>query len=223
VLVVVLGIIGVLSLAIIGAGIVDVVRGNPVAAVDVACRANRIVLVRHGQTEWSESGRHTSVTEVELTDEGQLQSSALAEALSGWRFDEIYVSPRRRARDTLALLKRPEPSTVLDELAEWDYGDDEGRTTAEIRETRPGWTIWGEGPAGGETITEVAARCRRVLRRVDGDVLLVAHGHVLRVLAACWLGLDPSDGRSLALDPGTLSVLGREREQPVLTTWNAPA
>jgi probable phosphoglycerate mutase len=183
--------------------------------------ARRVVLVRHGQTEWSQSGRHTSTTEVELTDEGRRQAVGLRGALDAWGFDVALVSPRRRARETLDLLSRPEPVSVVDDLAEWHYGHDEGRTTAEIRETRPGWTVWGDGPDGGESIAQVAARVRRVLRRAEGDVLLVAHGHVLRVLAACWLGLEPADGRLLALDPATLSILGHEREQPVLTTWNA--
>jgi broad specificity phosphatase PhoE len=181
------------------------------------------VLVRHGETEWSASGRHTSRTDVALTDAGRAQATALADGLRGRHFDAVYVSPRARARDTLALLRREEPVTVTDDLAEWDYGDDEGRTTTAIREGRPGWTVFADGPAGGETIDQVATRARRVLARLDGDVLLVAHGHVLRILTACWLGLDPRAGALFALDPATLSVLGFEREQPVIRTWNVPA
>jgi probable phosphoglycerate mutase len=204
----------------------DVVRSRrdePVVVPPAPAAPRRIVLVRHGETAWSREGRHTGRTDVPLTDHGRAQARELAGLLEGWTFDAVLVSPLGRARDTLAALGRPEPATVLDDLREWDYGDDEGRTTAEIREARPGWTVWGAGPEGGETALDVAGRVARVLHqagRHEGDVLVVAHGHVLRVLVARWLGLPPTDGALFALDPATVSVLGREREQPVIERWN---
>ena len=180
----------------------------------------RIVLVRHGETEWSRSGRHTGRTDVPLTDAGRAQAADLKPLLADWAFDVVLVSPLARARETFELLGRPEPATVLDDLREWDYGDDEGRTTAEIRTERPGWSVWQEGPRHGERIEEVAQRADNALRSCTGDTLVVAHGHVLRVLAARWLGLDAHAGRLLALDPATVSVLDHEREQRVLREWN---
>jgi broad specificity phosphatase PhoE len=182
-----------------------------------------VVLVRHGETEWSAALRHTGHTDVPLLDEGERQARAVGEALSGRRFALVLSSPLQRALET-ARLAGYEPQ-VREELAEWDYGDYEGRTTAEIRETVPHWTIWRYGAAGGESPAEVAARVDGVLAEIlatDGDVLIFAHGHVLRVLCARWLGLGPEDGRLLALDPATLSTLGFEREQRVIRTWNAP-
>ena len=220
----VFGVLGLLTAVLVGAGVRDAVRAvrrrGAVAPAPAARRPRQVVLVRHGQTEWSTVGKHTGRTDVPLTDAGRVQAKALGASLAGWRFDAILVSPLGRARETLALLDRAEPVIVLDELQEWDYGDDEGRTTDEIREERPGWTVW-DGPKGGESLQAVGARARRALAAAEGDVLVVAHGHVLRVLAACWLGIDPSAGRFLALDPATISVLGYEREQPVLRTWNA--
>jgi probable phosphoglycerate mutase len=224
----VLVVLGLLSLALFVAGGVDVVRSRrarraptPVAVAPSGPR--HLVLVRHGETEWSAAGRHTGRTDVPLTEEGRAQAVRTRALLDGWRFDAVLVSPLSRARETLTLLGREEPVTVVDDLQEWDYGDDEGRTTASIRESRPGWTVWDDGPAGGESLLEVAGRAARVLAmaaRHEGDVLVVAHGHLLRVLAARWLELDPLDGRAFGLDPATVSVLGHEREQRVLRSWN---
>jgi probable phosphoglycerate mutase len=225
-LVVILGAVALLSGAIIGAAALDAwrsARGRVArradAVVDVRVEPRHLVLVRHGRTEWSLLGKHTSRTDPPLTDRGREEAAAMTAQLDDWRFDRILVSPSRRARETLELLDRVEPVTVLDDLREWDYGDDEGRTTAEIRVDRPGWTIW-DGPRHGESLAQVAARARRVLDQADGDVLVVGHGHQLRVLAACWLGLDPAAGRLLALDPATISILGHEHEQRILTAWN---
>ena len=182
-----------------------------------------VVLVRHGETEWSEALRHTGRTDLPLTEAGEREARAVGAALRGRTFALVLSSPLRRALET-ARLAGLEPQ-VRDELAEWDYGDYEGKTTVEIRETVPDWTIWGYGAPGGESPAEVAARVDRVLAEVlatDGDVLVFAHGHLLRVLCARWLELDPQDGRLFALDPATLSALGFEREQRVIRMWNAP-
>ncbi|MCU1484322.1 MAG: Phosphoglycerate mutase [Actinomycetia bacterium] len=220
-------VIGLLVVALVVAAVRDVARGRRErrAPQPVSTRVGprRLVLVRHGETEWSRLGKHTGRTDVPLTEEGRAQAVRTRALLEGWKFDAVLVSPLGRAQETLELLDRTEPVTVTDDLREWDYGDDEGRTTAEIREVRPGWTVWRDGPAGGESLLDVAGRVARLLLlagRHEGDVLVVAHGHVLRVLAARWLELHPDAGRLLALDPATISVLGHEREQPVLSRWN---
>jgi broad specificity phosphatase PhoE len=182
-----------------------------------------VVLARHGETEWSRDLRHTGRTDVPLTETGERQARVVGEVLRGREFSLVLSSPLRRALDT-ARLAGFEPE-LRDDLAEWDYGDYEGIRTAEIREEVPDWTIWRYGARGGESIQEVSARVDRVveeLRRVEGDVLIFAHGHVLRVLAARWLELEPGEGRLFALDSATLSALGYEREQPVIRMWNAP-
>ena len=179
------------------------------------------MLVRHGETKWSRELKHTGSTDVPLTEQGEQQARRLADALRGREFALVLSSPLRRALDT-AHLAGFEPE-LRDELREWDYGDYEGRRTAEIREEVPDWTIWRGGAPNGETIAEVGARADRVIeeiRAVDGDVLVFAHGHLLRVLAARWLGLEPDGGRLFALDAATLSTLGYERETPVLRSWN---
>lgn len=217
-------VLGVLVVALVVAAATDAFgTRRPAPPEPPADRPRRLVLVRHGETEWSATGRHTGSTDVPLTETGRAQAAALREALEGWRFDTVLVSPLARARDTAALLARPEPIEVVDDLREWDYGDDEGRTAAEIRVDRPGWSVWNEGPTGGETIGEVAVRTARVLRRAaafEGDVLLVAHGHVLRVLATRWLGFHAAEGRALHLDPATVSVLERHRDDPIIRAWN---
>jgi broad specificity phosphatase PhoE len=182
-----------------------------------------VVLVRHGETEWSAALRHTGRTDLPLLEEGERQARAVGEALRGREFALVLSSPLRRALDT-ARLAGFEPE-VREELAEWDYGDYEGRTTVEIRKTVPDWTIWGYGAPGGESGAAVGARVDRVIQeilQVDADVLVFAHGHVLRVFCARWLELEPRDGRLFALDSATLSTLGFEREQRVIRTWNAP-
>ncbi|HEX7255678.1 MAG TPA: histidine phosphatase family protein [Gaiellaceae bacterium] len=188
--------------------------------------ATEIVLVRHGETEWSREGKHTGGTDVPLTAAGREQAGVLAAALERCSFDRVLTSPLARAADTARLAGYAEAAEPRDELREWDYGAYEGRRTVEIREERPGWTLWLDGVPGGETAAEVAARVDRLLdelRRTEGRVLVFAHGHLLRVLAVRWIGLEPEAGRHLALDPATISVLGNERETPVIRVWNAPA
>jgi len=182
-----------------------------------------VVLVRHGETEWSRSGKHTGRTDVPLTEEGRRQAQAVGDALRGRGFALVLTSPLERARETCRLAGFDDQAQTRDELMEWDYGACEGRTTPEIREERPGWTLWRDGVTGGETIEQVASRVDLVIEEIrgaDGDALLFAHGHVLRVLTARWLGLEPHAGRLFALDPATLSTLGYERETPVIRVWN---
>jgi len=184
-----------------------------------------VVLVRHGETEWARDGRHTGRTDVPLTDRGRVQAEAVGAALVGRDFALVLTSPLGRALETCRLAGFGERAVQRDDLMEWDYGAYEGRTTAEIREERPGWTLWGDGVPEGETVEHVAARVDRVLDEVrarDGDSLLFAHGHVLGVLSARWLGLEPTAGRLFTLDPATLSMLGWERETAVIQLWNEP-
>ena len=183
----------------------------------------RAWLVRHGETEWAREGRHTSRTDVPLTELGRSQAVAAGRKLAGTAFAAVLSSPRSRALETARIAGFGDRVEVDDDLREWDYGSDEGLTTAEIRTDRPGWTIWTGGARGGETIDEVAARADRVVARVrsaSGDVLLFAHGHLLRIFAARWLGLPPADGRLLALSTATVSVLGWEHETAVVLRWN---
>ncbi|KAA1425741.1 histidine phosphatase family protein [Nocardioides antri] len=180
-------------------------------------------LVRHGATEWSSAGRHTSVTDLPLLPDGEETAVALGSRLAGVDFRLVLTSPRRRARHTAELAGFSD-AEVTDDLVEWGYGDYEGLTTLQIRESVPGWTIWSHPSPNGETGADVAARLDRVVARVratGGRALAFAHGHSLRVLAARWLGLPPEDGRLLRLDTATLSVLGYERETPVVLRWNA--
>jgi probable phosphoglycerate mutase len=183
-----------------------------------------VVLVRHGETEWSRSGRHTSFTDVPLTARGRDEARPLADRLAGIDFALVLTSPRQRARETCELAGLGACAEVDDDLAEWNYGSYEGRTTEEIRETVPGWTIFTHGAPGGETAEEVAARADRVIARAEaagGVVALFSHGHILRVLGARWANLPAAAGAGLALDTATLSLLGHEREQRVLRVWNA--
>jgi len=182
-----------------------------------------VVLVRHGETEWSRAGRHTGRTDVPLTEHGRAQAEAVGGALRGRELGLVLTSPLGRALETCRLAGFGDRAELRDGLMEWDYGAYEGRTTTEIREERPGWTLWGDGVLEGETVEQVGARVDRVLdevRSLEGDALLFAHGHVLRVLTARWLGLDPDAGRLFALDPATLSTLGHERETAVIQLWN---
>jgi len=179
-------------------------------------------LVRHGETEWAKLGRHTGRTDVPLTDLGRAQAEALAPALAGHAYAIVMTSPLSRAAETARLAGFPDARTDPD-LREWDYGALEGRLTTDIRDEFPDWSIW-DGPwPNGETIDHIAGRCDRLvaqLRAVDGDALLFAHGHVLRVLAARWLGMPATTGRSLALGTATISRLGWERDTPVIELWN---
>jgi broad specificity phosphatase PhoE len=180
-------------------------------------------LVRHGATEWSLAGRHTSTTDLPLTAAGEDAARALAPRLAEASFALVLTSPRERARRT-AELAGFASAEVDEDLAEWDYGSYEGVTTDEIRESVPGWTVWTHPCPGGETAGKVSARLDRVVARclaVAGDALLVGHAHALRALTARWLRLPVSEGRLLRLDTGTISVLGHEREDPVVLRWNS--
>jgi broad specificity phosphatase PhoE len=180
-------------------------------------------LVRHGETEWARLGRHTGLTDIPLTEVGERQALAVRSKLEGHRFALVLSSPRSRALDTARLAGFRDVVEVDPDLAEWDYGAWEGLTTPEIREQIKGWTIWANGARNGETPKQVAARCDRVIARVreaKGDALLFGHGHLLRVLAARWLDMGPSEGRHFALATATVSVLGWERETPVVERWN---
>jgi probable phosphoglycerate mutase len=194
-----------------------------------------LILLRHGETEWSASGRHTGRTDIPLTPRGEAAAASLAPALARRRIVAVFTSPAQRAVRTAELAglagAKPDP-----DLWEWDYGGYDGRTTPEIQAERPGWYLWRDGVVAGdsshpgETVAQVGAREDAVLSRVrpllgepDGDVALVAHGHVLRVLTARWLGLEPAAGRLFRLDTGTFSTLGTEHDVPVITTWNVPA
>jgi len=191
----------------------------------------QLILLRHGETEWSASGRHTGRTDIPLTPRGEAAAAALAPALARLQIRAAFSSPAARAAHTAELAgldAKRDP-----DLQEWDYGGYEGWTTAQIRAERPGWNLWRDGVIPGdeqhpgETLAHVGARADAVLGRVDpllaeGDVALVAHGHVLRVLTARWLALAPDCGRLFRLDTGTLSTLGTEYDQPVIAAWNMP-
>lgn len=182
-----------------------------------------ILLVRHGQTEWSLSGRHTGRTDIPLTDAGRHDAELLRDRLAGRDFVRVLVSPLQRATETCRLAGLSQTAEVREDLREWDYGRYEGLTTPEIRVDRPGWTVWRDGCPDGEAAADVGRRADRVvaeLREVNGDAAVVAHGHVLRVLAVRWLELAAETGASFALSTAAISVLGYERETPVISLWN---
>lgn len=179
-------------------------------------------LVRHGETEWSRSGKHTSTTDLPLTEHGEEVARSLQQRLAGVAFELVLTSPRQRARRTAELAGFPD--VVADEdLAEWAYGEYEGVTTAEIRRTVPDWTVWTHASPGGESVEDVAARMARLITKVREHqrVLAFGHGHALRALAAAWIGQSVAEGRFFKLDTATVSVLGFERETPVVERWNA--
>jgi broad specificity phosphatase PhoE len=181
----------------------------------------RIVLLRHGATEWSTTGQHTGRTDIPLLEAGREQAKAAGHLLRGLPFSLVLTSPLRRAAETCALAGFD--GELEPDLVEWDYGAHEGRTSADISDEDPGWTLWTAGVPDGERAADVGRRADRVIaraRRAPGDTLCVAHGHILRVLAARWLGLPPVAGRLFVLDPGAVSVLGWEHESPVLVQWN---
>jgi broad specificity phosphatase PhoE len=183
-----------------------------------------VVLVRHGETEWSSSGKHTSYSDIALTPHGCEQARKLAARLEGVDFSLVLSSPMQRARATCEFAGLESRGEITDDLAEWDYGEYEGRTTKDIRTEVPGWTIFRDGAPGGESAEQVAARADRVLARATeagGVVALFSHGHFLRVLGARWIGQPAQAGAWLGLDTATLSCLGHEREQRVLRVWNA--
>jgi probable phosphoglycerate mutase len=183
----------------------------------------RLVLVRHGETEWSKTGRHTSRTDVPLTAAGRRQAEQLGTVLRPRSFVRIVSSPRTRALDTCRLAGFGDRVVVDDDLREWDYGAYEGRTSAEIRKDRPGWAVWSGDVPGGEAIAAVAARADLVIERLlpaGGDVLVFAHGHFLRVLASRWIEQPPSTGGRLELGTASISELGWEHDRRVIERWN---
>ncbi len=182
------------------------------------------VLVRHGETPWSLALRHTGRTDVGLDPEGEAEAHRLAAVLRRWTFDRVMVSPLSRAQQTCRLAGYGEVAEVVADLAEWDYGDYEGRTTSDIRKERPGWQLWVDGVPGGETLAELATRADRVvatIRTGTGEVAVFSHGHLLRVLAARWVGLDPAAAALLALDAGGVCRLAWEHENRVINLWNS--
>jgi probable phosphoglycerate mutase len=183
-------------------------------------------LVRHGETQWSSAGKHTGSTDVALTEQGKRQAAALADVLAGLTPALVLTSPRTRARET-AQLAGLRVDDVEADLAEWDYGAYEGRTTAEIRAERPDWSLWRDGCPGGEQPAQVAERADRVLHRVadalrTGAVVLVAHGHISRMIAARWIGLGPEGGAHLLLSTAAPSILSAQYDVPVIDRWNLP-
>jgi probable phosphoglycerate mutase len=184
-------------------------------------------LIRHGETAWAISGQHTGATDIPLTDRGRERAQGIRKYLHGRKFAKVFVSPLGRARETCAIAGYGDQAVIDDNLHEWNYGDFEGKTTPEIREQYPNWLIW-DGPVpNGETVEQVGARADKVIARAlketgdaGGAVALFAHGHILRILAARWLGLSPDSGRLLALGTGSVSVLGHERDQQVIQRWN---
>jgi broad specificity phosphatase PhoE len=182
-----------------------------------------VMLVRHGETEWSRSGQHTSRTDLPLLDEGIRAAEALGRRLAGHEFALVLSSPMTRARETARLAGLGDELELTGDLHELGYGEYEGRTTADIRVERPGWDLWVDGAPGGEPLVDAAARADRVIARAEaagGDVALFAHGHILRVVGARWLRLPPETGAGLALSTASLCILGHERERRVIRLWN---
>lgn len=186
---------------------------------------HQITLVRHGETKWSLSGQHTGHTDLPLLERGEMQAKALRKRLTSHHFSHIYTSPLRRASQTCELAGFCDQALVMEDLVEWDYGEYEGLTSEEIHEIDPHWTIFTKGAPGGESISDIAKRTERVLTTLShlagkGNILLFSSGHFLRALATRWLGLPLTEGKFFALSPGSLSILGWEKANPVLLTWN---
>ena len=204
----------------------DELRSHPTGKkTPMADKLPIIYLARHGETAWSLSGRHTGLTDLPLTARGERNASRLGERLNGLALAKVFTSPLQRAARTCALAGFGDSAEVDRDLVEWDYGDYEGRRTAEIRADRPDWQLFRDGCPGGESPDQVGARADRVVsrvREVQGDVLLFSSGHFLRVLAARWLGLEPGAGRYFLLDTASLSALGYEHNfsQPVIRLWD---
>jgi broad specificity phosphatase PhoE len=184
---------------------------------------HEIVVVRHGETEWSLSGRHTGRTDLPLTEHGRERARELAARFAGREFALVLSSPLLRARETCELAGFGDAMELCDDLHEWDYGDYEGLTTPEIRERDPDWVLWRDGCPGGESPAEVGARADRALERLSsagGDAIAFAHGHILRVVASRWIGMEPAAGARFALAAGAVSALGFERDTEVMAHWN---
>lgn len=184
---------------------------------------HRLFVIRHGATEWSRSGQHTGHTDIPLLPEGEAQARATGQLLAAHEFALVLTSPLQRARRTCELVGLADQAQVEPNLIEWDYGDYEGITSAEIHQSVPGWTVWTGIVPGGESINDVAARADAVIERAlatDGDTIVFAHGHILRLLTARWCELDPVEGRRFVLDPATLCALGWEHESRAILQWN---
>ena len=189
----------------------------------MTARHHQIWLFRHGETEWSRSGQHTGRTDLPLTAAGRRRAQAIGRRLSGRPFALVLSSPLVRALETCRLAGYGDLAEITPDLMEWDYGAYEGRRTVDIQQERPGWSLWRDGVPDGETVEQVGARTREVIETAQaagGDVALFAHGHVLRVLSACWLGLPPDAGRLFALGTAAVSVLGYEHDTRVIVKWN---
>jgi probable phosphoglycerate mutase len=185
--------------------------------------ALELVLVRHAQTEWSLDGRHTGRTDIPLTDAGRANAARLPGRLSGMSFERVLVSPSIRARETCELAGLGAAAEVREDLLEWDYGEYEGLSTAQIKTTRPDWNMWRDGCPGGEDAASVGARADRVIAELSGaggTVAIFSHGHMLRVLGARWIGLGPEQGARLGLSTGAICVLGHERQTSIVSGWN---
>lgn len=183
----------------------------------------KLWLIRHGETEWSLSGAHTSRTDIPLTERGRERATKIRDYLAQRKFSLVLASPLLRARETCRIAGYADVAQIEENLREWDYGIFEGRTTADIRKDQPDWSIWDSPVPEGELVEYVAARAQKVIDRsllAGGEVALFAHAHILRILAATWLGLEPRGGRLFALGTGSVSTLGYERETRVICTWN---
>ena len=197
---------------------------DPFALVSISTNHPLLYVVRHGATEWSRSGQHTGRTDLPLLPEGEEQARATGSLLANIDFSLVLCSPLQRAQRTCELAGLLDRAVIDTDLQEWDYGDYEGVTTATIRESVPVWTVWSGTCPNGETIEQVSKRADRVIERVrneSGNVIVFAHGHILRVLTARWCELDPVEGQRFILDPATLSILGWERETPAVRQWNS--
>jgi len=184
----------------------------------------KIVVVRHGETEWSLNGRHTSRTDLSLTERGRERAAHLPKFFADRSFAFVMSSPLKRALETCELAGMRDRAVITDDLREWDYGEYEGLTTPEIRETNPSWNLWTDGCPGGESPAEIGARADRAIASLreagDGDAIAFAHGHILRVLGARWIEMEVPAGSRLALSAGAVCEFGFERETRVLTLWN---
>ena len=196
----------------------------------IICRQDmlpRIYLIRHGETEWSLSGQHTSRTDIPLTEQGEQDARKLGERLRDLNFSQVFSSPRQRARRTCELTGLAQVAEIEPDLAEWDYGDYEGKRSADILPARPDWNLFRDGCPRGETPTQISDRADRFIARLrvlDGNVALFSHGHFGRVLATRWIGLPVSEAQRFLLDTASLSILGYEPnhvESPVIALWNA--
>lgn len=183
----------------------------------------KVYIIRHGETEWTKSRQHTGLTDIPLTDKGRTQAGWLKKKLAGKQFKKVFCSPLQRAKETCEIAGFMKEAEMDPDLVEWDYGNFEGKTTPEIRETHPGWTIFENGAEGGESIGDISTRTGRIisrLRDISGDVALFSSGHISRALAAKWLGLSVKEGRLLILSTASLCILGYERETPAIVLWN---